>query len=136
MPKIAKQLSDLQVRRINRVGWHAVGGVAGLLLQIRKPAKEGAQTPRSWILRVKVGNQRQPIGLGSYPQVSLAMAREQAAKLVIEARQGVNLKAKKRELRSALISAVAKNKKGLKKPYLLDNLAEAVSANQLFQAGP
>jgi integrase len=110
MPKIAKQLSDLQIRRINRVGWHAVGGVAGLLLQIRKPAKEGAQTPRSWILRVKVGNQRQPIGLGSYPQVSLAMAREQAAKLVIEARQGVNLKAKKREQRSALISAAAKNK--------------------------
>lgn len=110
MPKIAKQLSDLQVRRINRVGWHAVGGVAGLLLQVRKPAKEGAQTPRSWILRVKVGDQRQPIGLGSYPQVSLAMAREQASKLVMEARQGVNLKAKKREQRSALIAAASKNK--------------------------
>ncbi len=110
MPKIAKQLSDLQVRRINRVGWHAVGGVAGLLLQVRKPAKEGAQTPRSWILRVKVGDNRQPIGLGPYPQVSLARAREQAAKLVLEARQGVNLKAKKRAQRSALISAASKNK--------------------------
>jgi integrase len=110
MPKIAKQLSDLQVRRITRVGWHAVGGVAGLLLQVRKPSKAGAQTPRSWILRVKVGDQRQPIGLGSYPQVSLAMAREHAAKLVMEARQGVNLKAKKREQRSALITAAAKNK--------------------------
>ncbi len=110
MPKIAKQLSDLQVRRINRVGWHAVGGVAGLLLQVRKPAKEGAQAPRSWILRVKVGDLRQPIGLGSYPQVSLATAREQAAKLVLEARQGVNLKAKKRQQRSALIAAAAKNK--------------------------
>jgi hypothetical protein len=42
-----------------------------------------------------VGDQRQPIGLGSYPQVSLAVAREQAAKLSIEAKQGVNLKAKK-----------------------------------------
>ncbi len=110
MPKIAKQLSDLQVRRINRVGWHAVGGVAGLLLQVRKPAKEGSQTPRSWILRVKVGDSRQPIGLGPYPQVSLASAREQAAKLVLEARQGVNLKAKKRAQRSALISAASKNK--------------------------
>ncbi len=90
MPKIAKPLNDLQVRRITRAGWHAVGGVAGLLLQVRKPAKEGAQTPRSWILRVKVGDQRQPIGLGSYPQVSLATAREQAAKLVLEAKQGVN----------------------------------------------
>ena len=91
MPKIAKSLNDLQVRRITRVGWHAVGGVAGLLLQVRKPANDGAQIPRSWILRVKVGDQRQPIGLGSYPQVSLADAREQAGKLVIEARQGINL---------------------------------------------
>lgn len=110
MPKIAKPLSDLQVRRITRVGWHAVGGVAGLLLQVRKPTNEGAQMPRSWILRVKVGEQRQPIGLGSYPQVSLAAAREQAAKLVLEAKQGVNLKAKKRALRSSLLSAAAKNK--------------------------
>jgi len=110
MPKIAKPLNDMQVRRISCVGWHAVGGVAGLLLQVRKPAKEGAQIPRSWILRVKVGDDRQPIGLGSYPQVSLAEAREQAKKLVIEAKQGINLKAKKRAERSALLSAASKNK--------------------------
>ena len=110
MPKIVTPLSDLQVRRITRVGWHAVGGVAGLLLQVRKPKKNGAQVPRSWILRIKVGDQRQPIGLGSYPQVSLAVAREQAAKLVMEAKQGVNLKAKKRAQRSSLISAASKNK--------------------------
>ena len=110
MPKIAKPLSDLQVRRITRVGWHAVGGVAGLLLQVRKPTNEGAQMPRSWILRIKVGEQRQPIGLGSYPQVSLAVAREQAAKLVMQAKQGINLKANKRAQRSSLISAASKNK--------------------------
>ncbi len=110
MPKIAPPLTDLQVRRIVHVGWHAVGGVAGLLLQVRKPAKEGAQIPRSWILRVKVGDERQPIGLGPYPQVSLAEAREQAKKLVIQAKQGVNLKAKKRFERSALLSAASKNK--------------------------
>ena len=110
MPKIVTPLSDLQVRRITRVGWHAVGGVAGLLLQVRKPEKVDSQMPRSWILRVKVGDQRQPIGLGSYPQVSLAIAREQAAKLSIEAKQGVNLKAKKTAQRSALIAAAAKNK--------------------------
>jgi hypothetical protein len=110
MPKIANTLNDIQVRRINRVGWHAVGGVAGLLLQVRKPSKEGARIPRSWILRVKVGDDRQPIGLGSYPQVSLAEAREQAKKLVIEAKQGINLKSKKRADRSALLSAASKNK--------------------------
>ena len=110
MPKIAKPLNDMQVRRITRVGWHAVGGVAGLLLQVRKPAKEGAEIPRSWILRVKVGDERQPIGLGSYPQVSLAEARDQAKKLVLDAKQGINLKAKKRAERSALMSAASKNK--------------------------
>ena len=110
MPKIAKPLNDLQVRRIAREGWHAVGGVAGLLLQVRKPAQDGAQIPRSWILRVKVGDKRQPIGLGPYPQVSLAEAREQAKKLVVEAKLGVNLKVKKRTDRSALLSAASKNK--------------------------
>jgi len=110
MPKIAKPLNDLQVRRFTRVGWHAVGGVAGLLLQVRKPKKEGAQVPRSWILRVMVGDERQQIGLGSYPQVTLAEAREQAKKLAADAKQGVNLKAKKRTERSALLSAASKNK--------------------------
>jgi integrase len=42
--------------------------------------------------------------------VSLADAREQAGKLVMEAKQGVNLKAKKRAQRSSLIAAAAKNK--------------------------
>ena len=110
MPKIAKPLNDLLVRRFTRVGWHAVGGVAGLLLQVRKPKKEGAQVPRSWILRVMVGDERQQIGLGSYPQVTLAEAREQAKKLAADAKQGVNLKAKKRTERSALLSAASKNK--------------------------
>jgi hypothetical protein len=110
MPKIAKELNDLQLKRITKVGWHAVGGVARILLQVRKATREGAQMPRSWILRIKIGDQRQPICLGSYSQVSLAIAREQAAKLVVESKQGVNLKAKKRALRSSLLSSAAKNK--------------------------
>jgi len=110
MPKIAKSLSPVEVNRIITPGWHAVGGVAGLLLQIREPAREGAQISRSWILRVRVGDKRQPFGLGSYPQVSLAEAREQAKKLVADARQGVNPKEKKKSARSALLSAAARNK--------------------------
>jgi integrase len=110
MPKIAKPLNDLQVRRITTSGWHAVGGVAGLLIQVRKPSKEGGVTPRSWILRIQNEHGRQPIGLGTYPLVTLAEARQQAKKLVVEAKQGVNLKAKKRNERSALLSAASKNK--------------------------
>ncbi len=110
MPKIAKELSALEVKRLTRPGWHAVGGVAGLLLQIRPPAQEGQPIPRSWILRLRVAGRRQPIGLGSYPQVSLAEAREQARKLSLEAKGGVNLVARKRAQRSALIAAASKNK--------------------------
>jgi integrase len=110
MPKIAKELSAIEVKRLTRPGWHAVGGVAGLLLQIREPAREGAPLPRSWILRLRVAGERQLIGLGSYPQVSLAEAREQAKKLCLEAKGGVNLLARKRAQRSALIAAASRNK--------------------------
>ena len=110
MPKIAKELSAIEVKRLSRPGWHAVGGVAGLLLQIREPAKSGSPIPRSWILRLRIGGQRQPIGLGSYPQVSLAEAREQARKLSSDAKGGVNLLARKRSQRSALLAAASKSK--------------------------
>lgn len=110
MPKIARELTALEVRRLNRPGWHAVGGVAGLLLQIKPSAKDGALVTRSWILRIQIAGQRQPIGLGSFPQVSLADAREQARKLALEAKGGVNLLAKKRAQRSALIAAASRNK--------------------------
>lgn len=110
MPKIVKSLTTVALNRITKPGWYAVGGVAGLLLQIRNPTREGAPLARSWILRVRVGETRDPIGLGSYPQVSLAEAREQAGKLVIEARQGVNLKAKKLAVRSALLAAASRSK--------------------------
>ena len=110
MPKIAKELSAIEVKRLASPGWHAVGGVAGLLLQIRQPAKDGAPLARSWILRLRIAGERQLIGLGSYPQVSLAEAREQARKLSAEARGGVNLIARKRAKRSALIAAVSRNK--------------------------
>jgi integrase len=110
MPKIAKPLNDLQVRRITKIGWHAVGGVAGLLIQVRKPSKESGVTPRSWILRIQNEHGRQPIGLGTYPLVTLAEARERAKKLVVEAKLGINLKVKRRDERSALLSAASKNK--------------------------
>ena len=110
MPKISPVLTSVAVNRLNRVGWHAVGGVAGLLLQIRKPTQEGAAMPRSWILRIRAGDKRLVIGLGSYPQVSLSDAREQAKKLVAEARQGVDLKVRKRSIRSAALAAAAKSK--------------------------
>ena len=110
MPKIAKVLSTVELNRITKGGWHAVGGVAGLLLQVRKPAQAGAPAPRSWILRMRIGNERQLIGLGSYPQVSLAQARVQAKALAQDVKQGVDVRAQKRAQRSAVIAAASKNK--------------------------
>ena len=110
MPKIAKALTAIEVNKITKVGWHAVGGVPGLLLQVREPAKSGAAAPRSWILRIRTASKRQPMGLGSFPQVSLAQAREQAKQLLHDARQGVNLVDRKKSQRSALLAAAAKNK--------------------------
>jgi len=110
MPKIARVLTSVEANRITDAGWHAVGGVAGLLLQVRKPVQEGAFPARSWLLRVRVGSTRHPIGLGSYPQVSLSEARTQAKQLVIEAKQGINLKAKKVAARSAMLAAALRNK--------------------------
>jgi len=110
MPKIATELTDLQVRRITKPGWHAVGGVAGLLLQVRKPSGASIKLSRSWVLRIKNGAKRVPLGLGSYTQLTLKEAREKARRLVVEARDGVDLLESKRARRQALIDAQAKSK--------------------------
>jgi hypothetical protein len=77
MPRIARELSALDVKRLQHPGKGgnstvAVGGVSGLLMQI---------TPgngRTWLLRVTVGSKRREIGLGGFPDVTLAQARERA----------------------------------------------------------
>jgi hypothetical protein len=33
MPRIAKELGPLEIKRLTASGYHAVGGVAGLMLQ-------------------------------------------------------------------------------------------------------
>jgi integrase len=110
MPKIAKELSALEVKRLSDHGWHAVGGVSGLLLQIKPPATYGSPLPRSWILRIRVAGQRQLLGLGAYPEVSVADAREKARNLKEDARNGVDLIARKRAHRSAILASSTKQK--------------------------
>ena len=59
MPKRAKELSALEVKRLTAPGWHAVGTVAGLGLKVSPTGT------RAWVLRVMVGAKRREIGLGS-----------------------------------------------------------------------
>lgn len=72
MPKIAKVLAPVAVAHLSKPGFHPVGGVAGLGLQI-VPSHA-----KSWVLRVMVGGKRRKMGLGGFPQISLARAREKA----------------------------------------------------------
>lgn len=72
MVRRAVELGALAVSRLREPGLHAVGGVAGLYLQV---APGGT---RSWILRAVVGEKRRSMGLGPYPEVPLAEARERA----------------------------------------------------------
>lgn len=72
MPRIPKELSALAISRLVEPGHHAVGGVSGLYLYV---LPTGA---RSWVLRTMIGGKRRHIGLGGYPTVPLAAAREKA----------------------------------------------------------
>lgn len=113
MPKVAKELSALEVKRLKEPGMYFVGGVAGLLLQIK-------ETSSSWILRTRVAGARKHLGLGGYPQVSLADARGAARKQLEIIKSGVDPVAKKRADRSRLRveSARAKTFKDCTQEYL------------------
>ena len=110
MPKLAQQLSALAVNKIRNDGWHAVGGVAGLLLQVRSSPTSPDAVTRSWVLRTKVNGRRKVIGLGSFPHVSLADARQKAQGTLVEIQKGVDPKAKKKAAKSARLIADAKAK--------------------------
>jgi len=75
VPRKAKELSSLEVRRLARPGRWSVGGVDGLALQV---TQSGAQ---SWVLRFRSGGRQREAGLGSFPTVTLAAAREKARQL-------------------------------------------------------
>ena len=72
VPRKAKELSPLEVRRLVQPGRWSVGGTDGLALQVT------TSEARSWILRVRVAGKQREIGLGSFPTVTLAEAREKA----------------------------------------------------------
>ncbi|MGB3212208.1 MAG: Arm DNA-binding domain-containing protein, partial [Desulforhopalus sp.] len=74
MPKRAKALSAIEIKRLTSPGFYSVGGVAGLYITVSNTGSA------SWILRIVVGAKRRDIGLGAYPEISLAEARERARK--------------------------------------------------------
>lgn len=99
MPKRARELTAVEVRRLVAPGWHAVGTVPGLGLRVSPTGT------RAWVLRVTVGTKRREIGLGAYPAVTLADAHAKARTVRAEVEQGIDPAEKRREIRSRLIAA-------------------------------
>ncbi|MDE1947406.1 MAG: integrase arm-type DNA-binding domain-containing protein [Burkholderiales bacterium] len=84
MPKLAKELDALEVKGKTAPGLHFVGVVPGLALQVT------ATGARSWTLRIVIAGKRRDMGLGNYPEVTLATAREKARAARELVRQGVD----------------------------------------------
>jgi len=104
MPRKAKELSPLEVSRLKTPGLWAVGGVAGLYLQV------GTSGARSWILRVVVAKKRRDHGLGGFPDVTLAMVREKARRARESIEQGQDPIAQRKQAISAAIALQATDK--------------------------
>jgi len=134
MPKKAKALSALEVKRLEHPGHghnatFAVGGIDGLLMQI------SATGARSWLLRCTVGDKRRHIGLGGYPDVTLAGARERAREARDMIRQGIDPVEHRKAARAALVAA---RKRGLTfseamEKFLVGKLAEFANAKHRKQ---
>lgn len=101
MARKAAELGALEVGRLDKPGLHFVGGVAGLALQVT------AGGTRSWILRVLIGGKRRDMGLGGFPDVTLAGAREAARAARAKIKEGVDPIADMKARRSALYAARA-----------------------------
>jgi integrase len=112
MPKIAKELTALAVSKIKQDGRHAVGGVSGLSLKV-------AGNSRSWVLNMLMGTRinkegkevpnRLFLGLGSYPEVTLAEARDKARELRSEIKAGINPIEAKKERKAEVIRQQGRN---------------------------
>lgn len=102
MPKIAVGLTARQVATIRKPGFHAAGGVPGLMLQVTGGG-------RSWVYRYQRGGRRRNMGLGSVDDFGLAEARERAAaarRLVLDGRDPID---ERRAERAASAISAAKS---------------------------
>lgn len=109
MPKVAEELGSLDVKRLTHAGGKgnalvAVGGVTGLYMQI---TPNGGKT---WILRMRIGDRRRDIGLGGFPTVTLALAREKARTARAKVEAGIDPVEERKAARATL---VAERKRGM-----------------------
>ena len=101
MARKAKELSALEVSRLKKTGLYFVGGIPGLILQVTGP------DAKSWILRATVGGKRRDIGLGGFPAVTLAGAKEAARATREKISAGIDPVEERLAARSALAASRA-----------------------------
>jgi integrase len=122
MPRVADEMGPLDVKRAVHAGGEVptklpVGGVTGLYLQI---TPNGA---KSWLLRMTTATSmiksvepdgsvrekrrqvRTEIGLGGYPSVTLAQAREKAREARDKIERGINPVAERKTVKASLSAA-------------------------------
>ena len=106
-------LTATGLRNLREAGRFSDGG--GLILFRNKSGKA------SWIVRVQANGRRRDVGIGSYPDVSLADARELAASVRKLAKAGVDVVAERKKereviptVREAAAKVHAEHKKGWK----------------------
>lgn len=95
-------VSAIEVARLDAPGLYAVGGVEGLCISV------GNGGAKSWILRYRVGTRRRDMGLGSYPGVTLAQARERAREARDKLFRGIDPVSERRANKAAAAAAQAK----------------------------
>jgi integrase len=99
------KLTDTEIKKTTKAGYHADGG--GLYLAV-SPRKRDSFS-RSWVCRYTAPDgRRREMGLGSYPEVSLAAARRAAALQRDAARTGVDPIAAKRQAKREAQAATAR----------------------------
>ncbi len=102
MARKAAELTPIAVKRLTDPGLHFVGGVPGLALQVLSTGG------RSWILRATIAGRRRDMGLGGYPEVTLAEARETARRARATIREGNDPIEKAKAAKNALKADAAK----------------------------
>jgi integrase len=129
MPKIAKELTALAVSKLRRTGLHAVGGAAGLGLKVMPSGS------RAWVLRTVVAGKRREYGLGGFPTVTLASARERAKAMLDQLFEGIDPAVTKMQAKSALAAqrARAVNFKTLAEQYISQHEASWKNAKHAAQ---
>jgi hypothetical protein len=83
MPK----LTDIDCRTLG-AGEHTDGD--GLEFVVKRSRKNGGKLLRNWVFRIQIDGKRRKFGLGSYPAVGLAKARQKRAIVVHALAEGID----------------------------------------------